>query len=390
MFRKTDFSRPLRRIYQLLLGYQIFARYFPSFTRKLFGEVTVDELNPKVILPEHRVAANSTGSSDFVEETYKWPVSTVVTPFEYETSFLSGAFRFVKLDKAVIAGDGRVFDANRRFIVDSAASHLNSVFHPGKFQPIPTRIINGVVLNLNWWPGTGSIYHWNRDVLSRAFVLTKFADQPITLVFPSPMTPFQKHAASQLVKLFPLCQIQTLELGEWVQVDECIVPSAAPYKRGSGYLHPEVAEFVRKVNVFEVAESGSEITVAFVSRSKAGHRRIRNENVLLSEMRSHMSVQVFHMEDFDCPSQMAIVQRVRVLVGAFGAGLTYANFTKGSGLVEIHNGDSRETHFATFALSRNIPYAQIQGGMSDAMQDFELDELARAKVTEAVMQFLSV
>jgi len=385
--------RPLRRLYQTIADSRIstsrsgaYGSAVSRVTRTVFGQRRIEPSGMTEILPELRVAVEIPWMTDFVQEGYKWPVKPVRTRFDGDGWFVQGAFRFGRVPGAMIAGDGRVFDRRGRFVVESAPSHLSRVINPGPLRPPVSRRIDGTVLNLNWWAGNGNIYHWNRDVLSRAFVLRHLVDEEIVLLLPLDAREHQRHAAAQLVSMFPSCRVDAIGEGEWVEVAECIVPTQAPYRLGSGYLHPEVASFVRDVNIAGVDTDGPPIGVAYVSRAKSLHRKIRNEHELVDRLRSEAGAEILELEDLGYREQMALLQRVGTLVGVYGEGLTHAYFTRGRGLVEVHNGNSRETHFATLAMSRGIPYAQVQGGECDRRQDFDLDARGRDEVLRAIAQ----
>ncbi len=81
---------------------------------------------------------------------------------------------------------------------------------------------------------------------------------------------------------------------------------------------------------------------------------------------------VVQLESLSYLEQMQLMQTVGIIVGPYGAGLTHVLFSKRQGLVEIHNGDSKETHFMTLALASRCPYIRVQGGKSRPNQDFEL------------------
>lgn len=387
--------RRLRRLYQLLADSSVstsrsgrLGAMVSRATRAVFGSRRIDRHALSTLIPSARVEVEYPWMSAFVQEDYKWPVRVIHTPIDGDRWFAQDPFQFGRVEGALVAGDGRVFDRRGRFLVDSAPSHLSRVIHPGPLHPPVSQRIEGTVLPLNWWAGTNNIYHWNRDVLSRAFVLRHLADTPVTLVFTRHMWSHQKHAASQLANLFPKCRVAHVDYGEWIHVDECIVPTQGSHRLGSGYLHPDVARFVRDVNIAGVEPSGSPIPVAWVSRAKSKHRRITNEEDVVRSLQRVADVSVLELEEYDYPSQMALMQRVDVLAGVFGAGLTHAYFTRGAGLVEVHSGNSRETHFATLAMSRSMPYVQVLGGECERNQDFEVDAAARDSVVRAVAEML--
>lgn len=378
-----------RSLFQLLGRFGQMPRRLASLSRKIFGEITVDRIGSIELVPASLVRVNS-HTSGFEQERYKWPVDTIHTPFDSERRFLQGAFCYAYVTQAVIAGDGRVFDSDGRFVRDSAASHIAKVINPGPLKPKVSRSVDGPVLNLNWWSGSENIFHWNRDVLSRAFVLRHLERNSITLLVPETCAEYQTHAVHQLRRAFPACRVEPLAFGEWVRVEECLVPSQAPYYIGSGYLHSEVASFVREVNIAGIATNGATIPVAYVTRANSKHRRIRNEEKLLESLREVVDIEVLSLESYSYKEQMSLMQRVDVLVGVFGAGLTHAYFTRGGGLIEVHNGDSRETHFLTLALSMGIPYEQVIGGPSDVHQDFEIDESTCLATVTALRRMTSL
>jgi capsular polysaccharide biosynthesis protein len=184
--------------------------------------------------------------------------------------------------------------------------------------------------------------------------------------------------------MFENVEVVHQKFGEWWQVDEVVVPSQEPYLTGSGFLHPEVADFVRDVNLKDVIESPVRIPVLYISREQSRHRRMLDEQQLLKELHSNFPIRVAHLESYSYVEQMSLMQSVDVLVGTYGAGLTHVLFSKRQGLIEIHNGDSKETHFATLALATRCPYVQVQGGQSDVRQDFELGKSGIAGVLSAL------
>lgn len=323
------------------------------------------------------------------QETYKFPVGVIRSgsttgEFEHES------FRVAQFSRGYISGNGRVFDRHRRLVLDSAASHLHKVANPGFFRTRQAVHKRGVYLNLNWWPGTGNIFHWNRDVLSRAYALVGVPrDIPVHIVAPATQLEYQTHGLHRLSHSFRNIDIVYQNFGDWWRVDEVIVPSQAPYLTGSGFLHPEVADFVRNVNLKFVPVKEQKIPILYVSREKSRHRRILDEDQLLMEMQSNFPVKVVQLESYSYLEQMTLMQSVEVLVGVYGAGLTHVLFTKRKGLIEIHNGDSKETHFATLALAARCPYVQVQGRKSDDKQDFELGKSGIQGVLRALHQMTS-
>jgi hypothetical protein len=339
---------------------------------KFFGTTTVDRQGARVLLPNVSYSTGTFGMYRLQQETYNFPVE-VVSDGGFNGIHDHGAFRWSTFNDAFVSGNGRVLDSRARLVLDSVASHRQKVTNPGWLRAATARHMEGVILNLNWWPGTGNIFHWNRDVLSRAYVLScQSCPSEVTLVVPESLFEYQRHSIEQLASMFPECAWTTQALHEWRRVDSVIVPSMHPYWVGSGFLHPEVADFVRSVNVHSVSPQTQLVRVLFVSRRKSKHRRILDEDKLIAALKKVSDVSVVCLEDLSYLQQMELMQSVDILVGPYGAGLTHILFTRRLGLLELHNGDSQETHFATLALACRTPYKQVRGSKSDVRQDFSL------------------
>ena len=366
-----------------------FAGRLRSLSLAVFGTVSVDESNPSQLLPSTTYSLSPFGMSDLQQETYKFPVN-VIRSGSKNGKFEHGPFRISRFHNGYVSGNGRGFDGRSRLVLDSVASHQHKVNNPGLLRTRRALRKCGVYMNLNWWPGTGNIFHWNRDVLSRAYALNALTSETsIKLIASDAPFDYQTHGLQRLSQIFENVDVVHQKFGEWWRVDELVVPSQAPYLTGSGFLHPDVADFVRDVNLHGVPVNHQEVPILYVSREKSRHRRILDEEKLLREIQSNFPIKVAQLESYSYLEQMMLMQSVEVLVGAYGAGLSHVLFTKRRGLIEIHNGDSQETHFATLALAARCPYRQIQGGRSNGQQDFELGENGIAGVLRALAEMVN-
>jgi hypothetical protein len=356
----------------------------------VFGRRWITGMAHETILPAVRFEVVGTapgGDGALIEEDYKWPVRIK------HISKPSGGHRhppllLARVDHAVVAGDGRVFDRRHHLIMDSVATHPRTALNPGPFVRSGSDRRAGLHLPLNWWSGIGNVYHWHRDVLSRAYALTQIGAHRVTLVVSDELLDYQRHGVDNLAAMLPGTRILGVPFGSRTRVESALVPSLVPYLEGSGYLHPEVARFVREVTLHGVDVTGPEIPILFVSRAACPHRRLSDEAELVASLRDVAPVTVVEMERSAFRQQVALAARARVVAGVFGAGLTHAYFARGAGLLEIHSGRSRETHFATLAASCRTPYAQVLGSDSDERQDFTLGAPGIATATAAVGRML--
>lgn len=386
---KTNIYAVVHKTNQVLQRLRGFAEaQFRQLSLKVFGTATTDRLKSWELLPKISYSTKQFGMLCLEQETYKFPVSIRRNSCN-DGSHTQPCFRYTYITNGFIAGNGRVLDSRSRLVNESIASHHSKVGNPGFLRTRKVRLSPGVALNLNWWSGNGNIFHWNRDVLSRAFVMTALKNQEqLQLVVPSDRLPYQDHSINRLLQMFPNSTLVEQEFSEWSRYENVIVPTCNSQDIGSGFLHPQVADFVRSVNLYGIQLDTTSIPVLYISRRKSRHRRILDEENLIEELSRVAPVKVACLEDYSYPDQMQLMGSVEVLVGPYGAGLTHLLFTKRHALIEIHNGDSKETHFATMALACGAKYVQIQGLESDIRQDFKLGLRGIRDVCESTLHYM--
>lgn len=360
---------------------------FRHLSLRIFGTTTTNKLKSFELLSSIVYSTKQFGMLCLEQETYKFPVSVRRSSCK-DGNHTQPSFRYAYISNGFIAGNGRVLDSRSRLVEESIASHRSKAGNPGFLRTRKVSSRAGLAFNLNWWSGTGNIFHWNRDVLSRAFVLTApEIHEQVQLVVPSDRLPYQDHSINRLLQMFPNLKLVDQKFSEWSQYESVLVPTCNSQDIGSGFLHPQVADFVRSVNLYGIQMDMTSIPVLYISRRKARHRRILDEENLIEELSRVAPVKVVCLEDYSYPEQMQLMGSVEVLVGPYGAGLTHLLFTKRHALIEIHNGDSKETHFATMALACGAKYAQIQGLKSDVRQDFKLGPRGIRDVCESTVHY---
>lgn len=309
----------------------------------------------------------------FVQETYKWPKQVLSTSVGDDGVYRDPGVAIVRLPGAVVAGDGRTFDCDHRLVAESLATHDYQAVNFGPWTQRADVEIDGIVVNLNWWSGNTNVYHWLRDVFPRAFVLTQLdADEQFTIIGPTSPTPFQQHGFDALLARFPGARYVGLDYGRKARVETLLQPCVAPYVRGCGYLRPEVARFVRDTHLAGIDPASMPAPHTYISRVNTSSRRLVNEDEVLGRIVDRIPLNVMRIEELVWRDQIAAMASTNILVGVYGAGLVHMLFTQGGGVVEIHNGDSAETHFATLATGCGMPFDVVQGGPADRMQDFSL------------------
>jgi hypothetical protein len=210
-------------------------------------------------------------------------------------------------------------------------------------------------------------------VFSRAYVLASVSSNTaFAIIGPSDPTPFQQHGFDALLNRFPQARYVGVKYGHKVLVESLLLPCMAPYVRGCGYLRPEVVGFVQDAYRSGVAPADLPTSTTYISRANTASRRLVNEAEVLERIGERVALNALRIEELEWREQIAVMQSTNVLVGVYGADLTHLLFTRGGGVVEIHNGDSTETHFSTLAAGCGVPFAGEQGGPADRLQDFAL------------------
>ena len=363
-------KRVAKRLFQSLPG--PLDRLVRASGRRVFG-VSHHRAKADLILVPLDVRFESPRVDAFVQETYKWPKRVLTVPVGKTGVYRDPGVAVVRLQEAVVAGDGRTFDRDHRLIAESLATHDYQAVNFGPWTQRPDTEIDGPAINLNWWSGNTNVYHWLRDVFPRAFALAQLpADDSFTILGPIAPTPFQQHGFDALLRRFPGARYVGLEYGRKVRVETLIQPCMAPYVRGCGYVRPEVAKFVREVYLSGVAPATLPAPHTYISRANTSSRRLVNEAEVLERIRERIPLNVLRIEELPWRDQLAAMAATNVLAGVYGAGLVHMLFTRGGGVVEVHNGDSAETHFATLAAGCDVPFVSVQGGAADRTQDFSL------------------
>jgi hypothetical protein len=76
--------------------------------------------------------------------------------------------------------------------------------------------------------------------------------EQLQLVVPSDRLPYQDHSINRLLQMFPNSTLVEQEFSEWSRYENVIVPTCNSQDIGSGFLHPQVADFVRSVNLYGI------------------------------------------------------------------------------------------------------------------------------------------
>ena len=198
-------------------------------------------------------------------------------------------------------------------------------------------------------------FHWLSDVLMRLF---GFRDQvrdrvrDLLLVLPGKFEACD-HVQSSL-RAFGVTNVDFIGPDEVVECRSLLMPShTAP----SGHFNREAIRGVRDVLLSAYGDTVGEEKRLYITRAKAGRRRIINEDEVTSILR-RFGFEMICAEDLSFEQQVRIFSRARYIVSNHGAGLTNMLFMNDAGSVlELrHQSDCINNCYFTLASALDLNY----------------------------------
>lgn len=212
------------------------------------------------------------------------------------------------------------------------------------------RKIDGEVLWITDYWSTGH-FHWLTDVLTRLFVVRGRLSDPL-LVLPG------KFETLDVVKVslsaFGVVNVDFIRPDEFVECRNLVMPShTAP----SGHFKDEAIRGVRDVLLSAYGDAGSSQERIYISRRRAGKRRIVNEDELTSIVR-RFGFETMFAEELSFAEQVRICSRARYIVSNHGAGLTNILFMQdGGSVLELrHESDCINNCYFTLSSALDFNY----------------------------------
>ena len=194
-------------------------------------------------------------------------------------------------------------------------------------------------------------FHWLTDVLTRLFVVRDRLND-LLLVLPGKYE--QLDVVKSTLKAFGVADVDFIGANEVVEFRSLVMPShTAP----SGHFKDEAIRGVRDVLLSAYGDAGSEEKRLYITRSRAGRRRIVNEDEVTSVLRK-FGFATICAEDFSFAEQVAICSRARYIVSNHGAGLTNVLFMKdGGSVLELrHESDCVNNCYFTICSALDLNY----------------------------------
>jgi len=278
--------------------------------------------------------------------------------FEGELERLIPESRFLKFSDVLASPEGLLFKGTR-ILPESFAFpyHLEEWRLRSVFKFLATnyvfrrrrKIEREVLWVTDYW-STGH-FHWLTDVLTRLFVVRERLRDSL-LVLPGKYETIDVVKSS--LKAFDVVNVDYIGPDEVVECRNLVMPShTAP----SGHFKDEAIRGVREVLLSAYGDASGKEERLYISRSKAGRRRIVNEEDVTTVLR-RVGFETIYAEELSFAEQARICSRARYIVSNHGAGLTNILFMQeGSSVLELrHEADCINNCYFTLSSALGFKY----------------------------------
>jgi hypothetical protein len=296
--------------------------------------------------------------------------------------------RLVMVEDGIALSTGAVLDSQGR--LHPGASHdFDFMDRPGRsfrrFVPEPHRFLPPMpqlrqVVDLTA-SNQGFYFHWLFDVLPRLHLAEEggFAEGPF---FVEARRPFQRESLDRL-GLLDRCLVAGPGRTS-VSADRLVVPChrIAPGRVVPGW----VVDFLRERFLPNVDARPSCSRRIYVSRHRAGHRRVRNEPEVVDALAKLGFVSV-ELECMPFEDQIRLFRDAEVIVAPHGGGLANLAFSRpGTRVVELFPATNIDLYYRLARRLRlDYRYLKSEDGARSAMgpEDYRVDTKALATAVES-------
>ncbi len=261
-----------------------------------------------------------------------------------------GRGRVVTATGTVIAPrDYLILDVSETSLTDDAWAH--PVFLRPKLGAV-TRVDGAVAVVTTWF--SSIYYHWLIDAIPRLHLLERSG-----LPYDHLVVPMTHRFHRDALALLEIDERKVLGGPEHrhVEAGRLIVPSLPGL---IGNAPAWACQYVRS-RFLPKAAPGPRRRRLFLSRAKAGTRRLTNEDELLAMLERHGFERVFP-EDLPLIEQVRLFAEAEIVVGAHGSGLINLLFcAPGTAVIEIFSPNYMNVMYWALANQLGLDYAYVRG-----------------------------
>ncbi len=215
--------------------------------------------------------------------------------------------------------NGLVFDARWHNVVESVLDHQRYYSFRKTFRPRRITKRSGVYSSIQH-PWHNNNWHWTADSLPQLRSLElHMQGRPLTLLMSSEVGPV--HRASLETILPKNFSLEYVNPREWFELETFVLPSYVS-SRASACFPPDYFDFIRCRTHLALGTPKPAIATGryYISRERAGHRRILNEDEVVALIAGFGFKKIF-MEDYTFAEQVALIRKAEAIVSPHGAGL---------------------------------------------------------------------
>lgn len=240
--------------------------------------------------------------------------------------------------------------------VSFAINKLVRKIGQSKFAVFPKKYL---LITDDW---SKSYFHWLMDCLPR-LILFKDRGVDLTLLLPSYLR--EKPFVQESLAMLRNSNYRFLEKDSWYYVRGLFFPvHLAP----TGNYNDEVTKKLRSAFAGNTAEAP--VLKIYISRSKAAHRKIANENEIQPLLERH-GFKTVYCEEISFKEQVSLFNNTAILLANHGAGLTNMLFMQaGTTVIELRkSNDSHNNCYFSLASALDINYYYLQCEPVNATED---------------------
>ena len=231
-------------------------------------------------------------------------------------------------------------------------------------------------------PFSHNYFHWLIDILPRLRWLSDLEPRlgvEVALLIPAWMTDWQKDSLKILAKDRRQIPHRVCRQIFRIQADHLVVstPSRFNGEEGSPFapLDPGVcrwlrSSFLKNGSQKKLSEQNSKI---YISRKRAGSRRILNETDVVSALEKH-GFKTHELEGMTIENQVHLFSEAKIIVAAHGSALTNLVFARDANVVELFaEGHGIRSDYLQICLALEHNYRAMICGSENEENDFQVD-----------------
>jgi hypothetical protein len=215
--------------------------------------------------------------------------------------------------------NGLVFDARWHVVVESVLDHQRYYSFRKTFRPRSITKRSGFFSSIQH-PWHDNNWHWTADSLPQLRSLElHMQGRPLTLLMSSEVGPVHRSSLEAILpKNFSL---EYVDPGRWFELETFVLPSYVS-SRASACFPQDYFDFIRCRTHLALGTPKPAIATGryYISRGRAGHRRLINEDEVFALIASFGFKKIF-MEDYTFAEQVALMRNAEAILSPHGAGL---------------------------------------------------------------------